>query len=364
MLLIDGSQGEGGGQILRTALALSLVTGKPFRITHLRNGRDKPGLLQQHVTAVEAAVAVGQAQVQGGNLGSLELTFEPGQVTPGEYCFALDTAGSVTLVLQTVLPPLLHAAGPSQLTLCGGTHNPHAPPFDFLAKTFAPELARMAGAGPAAPTEAAGGAPAIRPLTVQLVRAGYYPAGGGEMTATITPPATWQPVELLERGKLLNRAARAVVARLAPEIARRELGVVRRELGWPESSLRVEEVRDSAGPGNVLMLELEYERMTEVLINCGARGAPSEAVATGIIAQVRRHQRSTAPVGEYLADQLLLPLALGCGGTFRTTSVTPHAQTNMETIRAFLEVTFETQREDSGDWRVTVKKAPGTATVS
>src|SRR5262245_8861795 len=165
MLIIDGSFGEGGGQILRTALGLSLVTGVPFRIEKIRAGRQKPGLMRQHLTAVNAAAQVGQAEVIGASVGSQELTFTPGKISPGDYTFAVGTAGSATLVLQTVLPALLTAAQPSFLTLEGGTHNPHAPPFDFLARAFLPLIGRM---GPS--------------VTATLIRPGFYPAGGGQFT--------------------------------------------------------------------------------------------------------------------------------------------------------------------------------------
>ena len=143
MITIDGSEGEGGGQILRTSLALSLVTGQPFRMERIRARRQKPGLLKQHLTAVEAAKTVGCAEVTGAALGSQTLEFPPGPVTPGNYRFAVGTAGSATLVLQTVLPALLTASGLSTLTLEGGTHNPMAPPFDFLANAFMPLIHRM-----------------------------------------------------------------------------------------------------------------------------------------------------------------------------------------------------------------------------
>ena len=165
MLTIDGSVGEGGGQILRTALALALVTGTPFRIHAIRARRRKPGLLRQHLTAVNAAATVGGASTDGASLGSRELTFRPGRITPGEYRFAVGTAGSTGLVLQTVLPPLLLASGPSTVTVEGGTHNPGAPPFDFLARVFLPLLRRM-GAH----------------VEARLDRPGFYPAGGGQCT--------------------------------------------------------------------------------------------------------------------------------------------------------------------------------------
>jgi RNA 3'-terminal phosphate cyclase (ATP) len=356
MIQIDGCQGEGGGQILRTSLALSLVTGKPFHITRIRAGRGKPGLLPQHLTAVNAAAAIGQAKVDGGELGSLELTFTPQEVRPGEYRFSVGTAGSATLVLQTVLPPLLFASGPSRLTLSGGTHNTHAPPFDFLANAFAPLLARLASPADPVALLTPGGETAAKPLEVQLVRPGFYPAGGGEFTATITPPAGWRGLELLERGAAQTRIARAIVAHLPRDIAQRELRVVQRELAWPQQSLRTEEARGTPGPGNVLMLEMGYERVTELVTSFGTRGAPAEAVATDAVAQARRYLRSDAPVGPHLADQILLPMALGGGGTFRTAVLTPHAVTNIEIIRAFLDVAIETTQEAKGDWRVTVRR--------
>ena len=170
MITIDGSQGEGGGQILRTSLALSLVTGQPFRMERIRAKRQKPGLLKQHLTAVEAAKTVGCAEADGASLSSQTLEFRPGPVTPGNYRFAVGTAGSATLVLQTVLPALLTASGHSTLTLEGGTHNPMAPPFDFLARCFLPLIRRM---GPS--------------VELELRRHGFFPAGGGQLHAALTP---------------------------------------------------------------------------------------------------------------------------------------------------------------------------------
>jgi RNA 3'-terminal phosphate cyclase (ATP) len=337
VLEVDGSQGEGGGQILRTSLALSLVTARPFHLTRIRAARQRPGLQRQHLTAVQAAATVGRADVRGAELGSAELTFVPGVVTPGEYHFAIGTAGSACLVLQTILPPLLRAAAPSRLTLTGGTHNQQAPPFDFLARTFAPVVSRL---GPS--------------IDVRLVRPGFYPAGGGELVATIVPAETWRRLELLERGELRRKRARALVARLSPEIARRELREVQRQLGWSEAELVVEEVRDSLGPGNVIMLELEFAHITEVLTGFGARGVPAEAVAKSAIEQAQRYLGVDAPVGLHLADQLLLPLALAGGGTFRTLELSLHARTNLEVIRRFLEVEIQTHREPTGGSRVTV----------
>src|ERR1051326_3946650 len=188
MITIDGSQGEGGGQIMRTSLALSLVTGQPFRMEQIRAKRQKPGLLRQHLTAVEAAKTVGGAEVEGAALNSQTLEFRPRSVTPGNYRFAVGTAGSATLVLQTVLPSLLTASGPSTLTLEGGTHNPLAPPFDFLSCSFMPLIHRM---GPS--------------VELELRTPGFYPAGGGKFHARVEPAKRLSPLVLDERGALQSR---------------------------------------------------------------------------------------------------------------------------------------------------------------
>src|SRR5512136_2797048 len=225
MITIDGSQGEGGGQILRTSLALSLVTGQSFRMERVRAKRQKPGLLKQHLTAVEAAKTVGCAEVTGAALGSQTLEFTPGPVTPGNYRFAVGTAGSATLVLQTVLPALLTASGHSTLTLEGGTHNPMAPPFDFLARCFVPLIHRM---GPS--------------VELELRRHGFFPAGGGQFHARIQRSERPSRLDLLERGSIRNRQARILVSKLPEHVSKRELAVIRDELKWRADECAVEAV--------------------------------------------------------------------------------------------------------------------------
>lgn len=261
MLTIDGSIGEGGGQILRTALGLSLVTGQPFRIVRIRAGRAKPGLMRQHLTAVNAAAQVGQVEVSGAVVGSQDLTFRPGRIAAGFYSFAVGTAGSATLVLQTVLPALLTAASPSALTLEGGTHNPQAPPFDFLVRAFLPLMNRM---GPH--------------VQATLVRAGFYPAGGGQIDVTVRPSATLSGFDLLARGEIRARRAHALIASLPHHIAERELRLVGNKMGWDASCLHVEIVEGSRGPGNAVTIEIECEHVTELFTGFGERGLPAEAV--------------------------------------------------------------------------------------
>lgn len=187
MIKMDGSQGEGGGQILRSALSLSLCTGQAFRIENIRARRKKPGLLHQHLTAVLAARAVGGAEVVGAELGSQTLEFRPGKVRPGRHRFAVGTAGSATLVFQTILPPLMTADGPSFIELEGGTHNPLAPPFDFLTGSFLPLIERMGAA-----------------VQGRLERPGFYPAGGGRFEASIEPAGSLGRLELMERGPIVS----------------------------------------------------------------------------------------------------------------------------------------------------------------
>jgi RNA 3'-terminal phosphate cyclase (ATP) len=333
---IDGSEGEGGGQLLRTALSLSLVTRTPFRIERIRAGRKKPGLLRQHLTAVQAAAQVGRARVSGAELGSQSLTFEPSEIQPGEYEFAVGTAGSATLVFQTVLPALLRGRTPSRITVEGGTHNPLAPPFDFLARTFLPIIGRMGVS-----------------VDAKLERFGFYPAGGGRMTFEIAPSATLQRLTLLQRGTT-NVCARGVVAALPESIAKRELSIVRERLGLERHLCRVETVDASIGPGNVLLITVEGESVTETVVGFGVKGVSAEKVASDACDEAERYLKSEVPVGSHLADQLLIPMALAGGGSFRTLSPSAHTQTNATIVRRFLDVPIAIDAEAEDAYRITI----------
>lgn len=334
MITIDGSFGEGGGQILRSSLALSLVTGQPFSIEKIRAGRKKPGLLRQHLTAVRAAGEIGQARIEGAELGSGRLTFVPGEVRPGEYRFAVGTAGSATLVLQTVLPALMLSGGPSQLRLEGGTHNTYAPPVDFLEKAFLPILRRMGVA-----------------IEVTLERFGFYPAGGGSLTASIRPQRALRRIDLLERGRALGHAACGIVARLPLHIAQREVETVRRRMGWTGDCISAREV-DSPGPGNVVFIEIHSEHVSEVFTGFGRKGVAAEKVAAEAIREARRYLKAGVPVGEHLADQILIPMALAGGGCFRTLPPTDHTKTNLETLRHFLDVQVKSEPIERDVWQI------------
>jgi RNA 3'-terminal phosphate cyclase (ATP) len=320
VIKIDGSQGEGGGQILRTSLALSMVTGQPVRLERIRAGRKKPGLMRQHLTCVLAAAEIGSAAVRGAELGSQELEFHPGAVRAGSYRFAIGTAGSTSLVLQTVLPALLSVDGTSEIELEGGTHNPLAPPFEFLQQSFAPILRAMGAT-----------------LELTLERHGFYPAGGGRLRARIQSTGTLRPVELLERGSVRQRRARVLLARLPQAVADRELERVRERLGWTAAECHTVHV-DGPGPGNALSLELECEHVTEVATAFGEKSVRAQAVADQAIDELRAYLASDVPVGVHLADQLLIPLALAGGGSFLTLPPSLHTRTNAEIVQRFLPV--------------------------
>ncbi|RKH98282.1 RNA 3'-terminal phosphate cyclase [Corallococcus sp. AB038B] len=337
MVRIDGSQGEGGGQVLRTALALSLVTGTPFEMVNVRAGRAKPGLLRQHLTALKAAETVGAAEVTGAELGSKQLSFHPRALSAGNYHFAVGTAGSATLVLQTVLPALLHAEGASTLMLEGGTHNPAAPPFEFLEKAYLPLLRRM---GPR--------------VDVTLERPGYYPAGGGRFRVDIHP-SKLQPLQLLERGRVLRTEAVAQVAAIPFDVAKRELDTVAAALKLRPDQQRPEELKRAFGPGNVLRVEVESEHVTEVFTGFGERGKRAEVVAEEVAAKVKRYLDAGVPVGEHLCDQLLLLCALAKGGNFRTVALDSHSLTQRETMAWFLDVKVDARELERDVHEVTVR---------
>ena len=337
MIVIDGSEGEGGGQVLRTALSLSLVTGQPFRIENIRANRSRAGVMRQHVTAVEAACAIGGAECEELAVGASTLSFTPGKVKPGEHHFAVGTAGSTSLVLQTILPPLMLAGAPSRLVLEGGTHNIYAPPFDFIDRVFLPIVNSM---GPQ--------------VTAKLGRHGFYPAGGGRIEVEIEPSPSLARLDLLERGELLSVEARAVVAALPGEIAVRELEAVEKILGWPEERRRIEQLPERTGPGNILMLEAVFEHITEIMSGFGKLGVPAQTVGEQASKRMAGYLASDAIAGPYLADQLLLPMALAGGGSFTTVKPSSHARTGAEVITKFLPISVGFEEKQDRHHLVTV----------
>lgn len=341
MIVLDGSQGEGGGQILRSALALSMATGKPFRIHRIRAGRKKPGLMRQHLTCVRAAARVCSARITGAEIGSTALDFRPGPMLPGRYEFSVGSAGSSTLVFQTLLPALITTGRPFGFALEGGTHNPSAPCLDFLDRVY---LAALKGMG----VEAG----------ITVLRRGFFPAGGGKWTVDIRPPAALKPLLLPERGRAVGQTAKMLWNQVSPREPERMRAHLSARHGWDPADIETEEAVDSPGPANVVLAELRYEHITEMVTAFNPFGASPEAVCDGLMADVRLYRDGGVPVGRRLADQLLLPMALGAGGMFRTLPLTSHSRTNIETIGKFLDQEIEARTVADGMVEIRIKAYP------
>ncbi len=346
MLTIDGAMGEGGGQILRSSLSLALCLGKPFRIENIRRARHRPGLRRQHLAAVAAATAISKARVSGAAPGARALSFVPGRIRPGSYRFSIGTAGSTILVLQTVLPALMGAPAPSDLLVEGGTHNPMAPTYDFLAFAFLPLLRRLGAS-----------------ITARLERPGFYPAGGGLIRVRIEPQAgPLGSLCLLERGRVQEMRCDALVANLPGHIAQRELALLRERLALDSSCLGTANPGDVHGRANLVTVRVAAEQVTEVFTGFGKRGLRAETVAGKLADEVRRYLAAGVPVGEHLADQLLLPLALAGGGAFRTLRPTEHMRTNVKVLKTFLDIPILCERNAEDDWFVGIGPGAGAKT--
>ncbi|MCS4250086.1 RNA 3'-terminal phosphate cyclase [Pseudomonas sp. BIGb0164] len=332
MIELDGALG--GGQVLRSGLSLAMVTGQGLHIRNIRAKRSRPGLMRQHLTAVLAAAQVCGAKVEGAELGSLTLRFEPGAIQGGEYRFSIGTAGSCTLVLQTLLPALLRAPTASRVTICGGTHNPLAPPVDFLQRAWLPLLRRMGAR-----------------IELSLNRYGFAPAGGGELEAFIQP-SELAPLHLMQRGKLLESRAIALNAGLPAEVSERELKRVGQRLGFDDAQLLSVAIDPEQGPGNLLMLEYVHEHVTEVFSAFGMHRLRAEKVADQAIEQAQEWRCTQTAVGEHLADQLLLPMAMAGGGSFTTPHMSDHLHSNMQVIQRFLPVTIDSHVLEEGGLKI------------
>lgn len=323
MIELDGATGEGGGQVLRTALTLSMITGEPFRITNIRANRPKPGLMRQHLAAVQAAAQICSANIGELSVGAQTLMFTPHKIKGGEYRLSIGTAGSCTLVLQTILPALLYADQASVVHVSGGTHNPMAPPAQFLQRAYGRVLRDMGAI-----------------VDIQLKRFGFYPAGGGEIAARIKPCPALRPLELMERGSRISAYAESFIAGVPNHVAKRELECVAEGMGWDESQLLVRGLPQDQGPGNALLVTLEQQYVTEMFCAFGEKAVRAEAVAKQATRAAHDYLRSGAAVDEYLADQIMLPMALGGGGRFTLSRISQHARTNAALISRFLPVNF------------------------
>lgn len=334
LIELDGA--EGGGQILRSALSLSMITGKGLRIVNIRARRSRPGLLRQHLTAVRAAAEICGAAVEGDELGSRGLTFRPGAIRGGDYRFAIGSAGSAVLVLQTLLPALLFADGPSSLAISGGTHNPLAPPADFIERSWLPLLRRMGAK-----------------VDFELLRHGFMPAGGGELLVRIEP-GVLRPLHLPEASAELSRSARALLAAIPGHVGDRELAKVKRHPDWNAASAQVVRLSEDQGPGNALLLEVECEQLTLVFCAFGQAGVSAERVASQALRQVDDWRRSGTSVEEHLADQLLLPMALAGGGSLTTPRLSEHLLSNRAVIESFLPLRIDCQALAAGGQHIVI----------
>jgi RNA 3'-terminal phosphate cyclase (ATP) len=337
MITIDGSMGEGGGQVLRTSLALSMITGKSFHLKNIRAGRSKPGLLRQHLTCVNASAEISDAELEGNELGSQELSFNPEMVKGGNYTFSVGSAGSACLVSQTVLPPLMITDKPSTITIEGGTHNDFAPPFDFIEKTFVPIINRM---GPK--------------IVIKIDRYGFYPAGGGKICVDIKPNTNLLEFDLTERGEIISQTGSAFCSHISRKIALRELKVIGKKLSLDDSSLKAVRISNSGGPGNVVIISIKSEQVSESFTGFGKVGLKAETVASSACKAAHSYIEAGVPVGKYIADQLLIPMALAGGGRLKTMKPTEHTLTNIEVIQKFLDLNFEVTRESDNVWGIEV----------
>ncbi|MCC6954986.1 MAG: RNA 3'-phosphate cyclase, partial [Deltaproteobacteria bacterium] len=301
MINIDGSSAHGGGQLIRTALALSLLSGKPFRISSVRREADLPGLLRRHLTTIRACEAIGDAEISGADLGSVEFAFSPRGVRGGEFLFRVGSAGSVMLLLQTILLPLLSAEQPSRVVIEGGTHIPGAPTFDLVARSYLPILHSLGAT-----------------VEMTLERPGFYPAGGGRVVVDIIPSRPVATLQVLERGALLAKRVRAVVAGLPGEIGKRELAYVRSKTNWAAAESTQQQLPHECGPGNLVVVELAFENVTSVFASFGDKGILAEHVAEAALSDAEDYLAHRSPVSEHLAELLLLSCAWTGGGEFRT----------------------------------------------
>lgn len=338
MLQIDGKHGEGGGQILRTSVSLSAVTGKPIRIFDIRAARRNPGIQKQHLQSILAAAEACNAECEGAQLGSSELVFHPGEIKAGHFKFDIRSAGSTTLVFQTILPILLQADDESTITIKGGTHNPMAPPFETIRDSFLPAIGLMGFRA-----------------DIELVRHGFYPKGGGEIKARVEPfdESNASRIDLTDRDGEFPVKPVVLISNLPLHIAEREREVMCKELGCVHADVEFEMVPAPNNPGNAVSITALLDGYSVVFSSIGERGKRAERVAKDAASDFKAWRDSNAAIDYHLADQLLLYLALAGGGRFTTDIVTRHLETNSVIIREFMDVGIGWE-DRKGDYLVSV----------
>ncbi len=344
MITIDGSHGEGGGQILRTSLAISSVLGQKMEIANIRAGRKKPGLMPQHVTACQAAATITRGQLEGAELGSSRLRFAPGLPRSGRYRFDVSqvtsSAGSTGMIFQTILPVLAFAERSSRVSLLGGTHTPWSPPINYLQEVFVPAISRMG---------------LVAQITVE--RWGWYPRGGGIVHARVESRPRISGYDLSERGQLLTVEGLSVVSRLPMSIAcrQRQQAVERLRQEGIGARIRVSEV-PSVGAGTFIILVAIFEHISAGFSALGKRGKPAEAVADEAVDGLLAHLHSQGATDPHLADQLVLYMALAKGSSRLTTSsISAHLLTNIWVLEQFLDLKFQVQGAEGEEGSVAVE---------
>ena len=322
MKTINGSFGEGGGQILRTSLSLSAITGMDMHIKHIRANRPKPGMMRQHLACAKAVAEICGGELEGAELSSQELVLRPGKIRGGSFHFAIGSAGSTILLAQAVLPVLLFADEPSEVILEGGTYNTtDSPCFDFFKRVYLPCLSAMG-----------------LDVEARMERIGFCPVGGGRIVLSVKPARGWKTFSLCERGDFRNAWVTALGSRLDESILHDELRIFQDEMADTLEFKASAQSVEADGSGNVLFAELEYGNLTELFAICGKFGVTRKTVAQRVAGMTRQYLENNWVAGLFLADQLLLPMTLGAGGVFLTGRPTLHSETNREVIRQFLDV--------------------------
>jgi RNA 3'-phosphate cyclase len=332
MIELDGSEGEGGGQILRSALTLSILTGRPFKLINIRANRSKPGLQPQHLMCVRAASTISNGNYKGGSVGSAVLYFEPGAVKHGKYTFSIGTAGATSLVLHTIYLPLaLRCDQPSEIIITGGTHNQHAPCYHFLETTWAAYMGRLGIS-----------------IELEMIRPGFYPRGGGEIRAIIHPCSRVNGLTLTSCPELTTAGGFSAYAGLPESVGRRQARrlSVRLKTQSVESHIPIEEW-EAANPGTVAAIIFRQAPVPSLFFGLGERGKPAEAVADEAVDEAVAFRDAKCPVDPHSADQLLLPLVFSPDASaYRTSEVTRHLTTNIETVRKFVDRMIEVDGEE------------------
>ncbi len=343
MLNIDGASGEGGGQVLRTCLSLSLLTGKSFHLANIRAGRKKPGLRPQHLAAVQIAAKIGDARVVGAELNSSHLSFTPKSIQSGNFRCDIGTAGSTSLVFQTIFMPLSFANRSSSLRISGGTHVPFSPSFDFLSQHW---LHHMKQVG--------------YKISLDMKQAGFYPQGGGMIYATIMPIEEISAINLTQRGTLKQIRGLSAVANLDRKIAERQRNQVIQRLGsrYPLSDIRIV-MLPAKFKGTTICLICEFEHTQCCYFSLGALGKPAEVVADEACDQIEYLLSTEAAIDEYLADQLLLPLSIASSdSTYSTARITSHLLTNAEILRLFIPADISIHGNVGEAGTITISPSP------